>query len=148
MRIIILFTIIFLHGCNPEREEKLEQSLETTENVLDILLPPNIKRQDGWNLRYKGIINRHNQKSGLNFAFTQNLSQGQFYYNFNNIIEKGNIRLTGTNQHGYWFEWNDKYGQGNLQLREYTDGSLRGLIYINDGTMLGKRLGVFQGFKK
>ena len=84
----------------------------------------------------------------MNFAFTQNLLQGQFYYNFNNIIEQGNIRLTGTNQHGYWFEWNIKYGRGNLQLREYTDGSLRGLIYIDDGTMLGKKLGVFQGFKK
>ena len=148
MRLTILLIIVFLHGCNLERVEKLKQSLETTENFLIILLPSKIKWQDGWNLTYKGIINRHNQKSGLNFAFTQNLSEGQFYYNCNNIIEQGYIRLTGTNQHGYWFEWNDKYGQGNLQLREYTDGSLRGLIYINDGTMLGKRLGVFQGFKK
>ena len=52
--------------------------------------------------------------------------------------------FTGTNQHGYWLKWNDSYVQGNLQLREYTDGSLRGLIYINDGKMLGKKLGVFQ----
>ena len=63
-------------------------------------------------------------------------------------LEKGNITFTGTNQHGYWFNWNDKYGQGNLQLREYTDGSLRGVIYIDDGTMLGKQLGDFIGYKK
>ena len=56
--------------------------------------------------------------------------------------------FTGTNQHGYWFKWNDRYGQGNLQLREYTDGSLRGIIYIDDGTMLGKKLGEFHGFRK
>ena len=74
MKLIILFVIVFLHGCNPERVEKLGQSLETTENVLNILALPNIKWKVGWNLRYKGIIKRHNQKSGLNFAFTKNLS--------------------------------------------------------------------------
>ena len=84
----------------------------------------------------------------MSFAFTQNLSQGQFYYNFNNKIEQGNIVFTGTNQHGYWFKWNDRYGQGNLQLREYTDGSLRGIIYIDNGTMLGQKLGDFIGYRK
>ena len=58
--------------------------------------------------------------------------QGQFYYKFNNVIEQGNIVFTGTNQAGYWFRWNDRYGQGNLQLREYTDGSLRGIIYLDE----------------
>ena len=113
-----------------------------------LLNPPNINWVSGWNLRYQGTINRHNQKSGVNFAFTQNLSQGQFYYNFNNKIEQGNIVFTGTNQHGYWFKWNDRYGQGSLQLREYTDGSLKGIIYIDDGTMLGKKLGEFNGVRK
>ena len=42
MRLTILLIIVFLHCCNPERVEKQEQSLETTENVLNILLPPNI----------------------------------------------------------------------------------------------------------
>ena len=56
--------------------------------------------------------------------------------------------MTGTNQEGYWFRWNDKFAKGSLQLREYTDGSLRGIIYIDDGTMLGKRLGEFKGFKQ
>ena len=61
---------------------------------------------------------------------------------------QGNIVFTGTNQAGYWFRWNDRYGQGNLQLSEHTDGSLRGIIHIDDGTMLGKRLGEFVGFRK
>ena len=56
--------------------------------------------------------------------------------------------MTGTNQEGYWFRWNDKFAKGSLQLREYTDGSLRGIIYIDDGTMLGKKLGEFEGFKQ
>ena len=29
-----------------------------------------------------------------------------------------------------------------------TDGSLRGIIYIDDGTILGRKLGDFIGFKK
>ena len=134
------------------KKEKKKQEIEIAQaNKLlaqkRLLTPPNINWVSGWNLRYQGTINRHNQKSGVNFAFTQNLSQGQFYYNFNNKIEQGNIVFTGTNQHGYWFKWNDKYGQGNLQLREYTDGSLKGIIYIDDGTMLGKKLGEFIGYK-
>ena len=132
-------------------KKKQEQDIAQSRNIIAnnrLLTPPNINWQGGWNLRYQGTINRHNQKSGMNFAFTQNLSQGQFYYNFNNLIEQGNIVFTGTNQAGYWFRWNDRYGQGNLQLREYTDGSLRGVIYIDDGTMLGRRLGDFVGYRK
>ena len=135
-----------------KKEKKLqEKEIAQSRNIIAnnrLLTPPNINWQGGWNLRYQGTINRHNQKSGLNFAFTQNLSQGQFYYNFNNKIEQGNIVFTGTNQHGYWFKWNDRYGQGNLQLREYTDGSLRGVIYIDNGTMLGQKLGNFIGYRK
>ena len=82
------------------------------------------------------------------FAFTDDYSQGKFYYKLNSKIEKGHIILTGTNQAGYWFRWSDRYAEGNLQLREYTDGSLRGKIYIDDGSMLGKKFGEFKGFKK
>ena len=134
-----------------EEKKKQEKEIAQSRNIIAnnrLLTPPNINWQGGWNLRYQGTINRHNQKSGLNFAFTQNLSQGKFYYNFNNVIEQGNIVFTGTNQHGYWFKWNDRYGQGNLQLREYTDGSLRGVIYIDNGTMLGQKLGDFIGYRK
>ena len=134
-----------------EEKKKQEQEIAKSKKILAqkrLLTPPNIKWDNTVPLRYKGTINRHNQKSGLNFGFAQNLSRGLFYYNFNNKLEKGEITFTGTNQHGYWFKWNDKYGHGNLQLREYTDGSLRGVIYIDDGTMLGKKLGDFIGFKK
>ena len=134
-----------------EEKKKQEQEIAKSRKILAqkrLLTPPNIKWDNTVPLRYKGTINRHNQKSGLNFGFAQNLSRGLFYYNFNNKLEKGEITFTGTNQHGYWFKWNDKYGHGNLQLREYTDGSLRGIIYIDDGTMLGKKLGEFIGFKK
>ena len=135
------------------KEEQRKQEIEIAQaNKLlaqkRLLTPPNINWRGGWSLKYQGTINRHNQKSGLNFGFTQSLSQGIFYYNFNNKIEQGNIAFTGTNQHGYWFKWNDKYGQGSLQLREYTDGSLKGIIYIDDGTMLGKKLGEFNGVRK
>ena len=121
MRLIVLFIIIFLHGCNPQKMEKLgKKEIAQSRKIIAnnrLLTPPNINWKSDWNLRYQGTINRHNQKSGMNFAFTQNLSQGQFYYNFNNVIEQGNIVFTGTNQAGYWFRWNDRYGQGNLQLR-------------------------------
>ena len=33
------FFLFFLFGCNPERVEKLGQSLETTANVLDAFTP-------------------------------------------------------------------------------------------------------------
>ncbi|MDC0457041.1 M48 family metallopeptidase [Alphaproteobacteria bacterium] len=134
-----------------EEQRKQEKQIAQSKAIMKkqrLETPPNIKWDNTVPLRYKGTINRHNQKSGLNFGFTQNLSQGIFYYNFNNKLEQGNIVFTGTNQHGYWFKWNDKYGQGNLQLREYTDGSLKGIIYIDDGTMLGKKLGEFNGFRK
>ena len=133
-----------------EEQRKQEKQIAQSKAIMKkqrLETPPNIKWDNTVPLRYKGTINRHNQKSGLNFGFTQNLSQGIFYYNFKDKLEKGNITFTGTNQHGYWFNWNDKYGQGSLQLREYTDGSLKGIIYIDDGTMLGKKLGEFVGYK-
>ena len=134
-----------------EEKKKQEQEIAQAKRLLakkKLLAPPNVKWDNTVAFRYQGTINRHNQESGLNFAFTKNLSKGKFFYNFNNKIEQGDIVFTGTNQHGYWFKWNDKYGHGNLQLREYTDGSLRGDIYIDDGTMLGKKLGEFKGQRR
>ena len=151
--LVIVFLLLSPSVFADEKEEQIKQAIEIAQSKVIIKkqrleTAPNIKWDNTVPLRYKGTIIRHNQKSGLNFGFTQNLSQGIFYYNFNNKIEQGNIVFTGTNQHGYWFKWNDKYGQGNLQLREYTDGSLKGIIYIDDGTMLGKKLGEFQGSRK
>ena len=151
--LIIVFLLLSPSVFADEKEEQIKQAIEIAQSKIILKkqrleTAPNIKWDNTVPLRYKGTINRHNQKSGLNFGFTQNLSQGIFYYNFKDKLEKGNITFTGTNQHGYWFNWNDKYGQGSLQLREYTDGSLKGIIYIDDGTMLGKKLGEFQGSRK
>jgi hypothetical protein len=150
--LIIVFLLLSQYGFADEKEKQIKQVIEIAKSKAimkkqRLETPPNIKWDNTFSLIYKGIINRPNQKSGLNFGFTQNLSQGIFYYNFNNKLEKGNITFTSANQHGYWFKWNDKYGQDNLQLREYTDGSLRGLVYIDDGTILGKQLGDFIGYK-
>ena len=151
--LIIVFLLLSPSCFADEKKEQINQVIEIAQSKAimkkqRLETPPNIKWHNTFPLRYKGTINRHNQKSGLNFGFTQNLSEGIFYYNFKDKLEKGNITFTGTNQHGYWFNWNDKYGQGNLQLREYTDGSLKGVIYIDNGTMLGQKLGDFIGYKK
>jgi len=45
------------------------------------------------------------------------------------------------------FRWKDNYGQDNVSLKEYTDGSLREAIFIDDGTNLGKQMGEFNGYK-
>ena len=50
-------------------------------------------------------------------------------------------------QYGYWFSWRDKWGSGLVKLKEYTDGSLRGSIYMNDATYPGKLMGDFVGYK-
>ena len=86
-----------------------------------------INLEKKFDLKYQGIFYRYEQDVRLSFAFTHDYSQGKFYSKLNNEIEKGHIILTGTNQAGYWFRWNDRYAEGNLQLREYTDGSLRGI---------------------
>ena len=53
----------------------------------------------------------------MSFAFTDDYSQGQFHYKLNSEIEKGHIILTGSNQAGNWFRWNDRYAEGNFHLR-------------------------------
>ena len=43
--------------------------------------------------------------------------------------------------------WRDNWGEGRLLLKEYTDGSLRGQLFGNDGTNPGRLLGEFAGFR-
>ena len=106
--------------------------------------PPNVNWGQGWNV-YKGSIVRHGVKAGLNFAIAN--GQGQFYYNHNGEVHQGALRLTGQNEHGYWFNWQDAFGNGSLVLQEYTDGSLRGQLFMNDGTNPGKPLGSWEGYR-
>jgi len=82
--------------------------------------------------------------AGLNFAIAN--GQGQFYYNHNGQVHQGAMRMTGQNEHGYWFNWQDGFDNGSLVLKEYTDGSLRGQIFLNDGSNPRKLLGDWNGF--
>ena len=72
-----------------EEKKKQEQEIAQAKRLLakkKLLAPPNVKWDNTVAFRYQGTINRHNQESGLNFAFTKNLSKGKFFYNFNNKI--------------------------------------------------------------
>ena len=142
---LFLLIIFYLQGYDKNNLNNIVLPQNINKNVL--LTPPNINWKSKFSQRYYGTFNRFNNKLALSFAFTKNLLKGQFYYRFNNNIEKGNIISTGSNPFGYWFRWNDKYGQGSLQLRDYPDGSLKGIIYIDDDTMLGRKLGHFIGYR-
>ena len=147
MRLLLFILILsFLQNCSKDNAVVVSKLSGTKHYKLTT--PPIINWEKKFDLKYQGIFYRYEQDVGLSFAFTDDYLQGQFYYKLNSEIEKGHIILTGTNQAGYWFRWNDRYAEGNLQLREYTDGSLRGVIYIDNGTMLGRRLGDFVGYRK
>ena len=107
-------------------------------------MPPEVNWGQGWNI-YKGTVVRHGVKAGLNFAIAN--GQGQFFYNHNGQAQQGILEFAGQNQSGYWFSWRDNFGAGQLVLQEYTDGSLRGQMFINDGTNPGKLLGDWIGLR-
>ena len=129
-----------------EQKKQEQQKIEANRLLAEQkrLAVPNVQWLAGWNV-YKGTIQRHNERSGLNFGIAQ--QQGEFYYNFNNQIQKGTMRYHSRNQNGIWFTWQDKWATGMISLKEYTDGSLRGQIFMNDGTNPGKYLGEFIGFR-
>ena len=131
------------------KEEKKRQAQEIAQ--AQILLakkrletPPNVNWTAGWNV-YRGTIERHNQKAGLNFGIAN--GQGEFYYNFNDQVQKGILQFSSQDNNGYWFMWQDNWGEGRLLLKEYTDGSMRGQLFGNDGTNPGRPLGEFVGFR-
>ena len=107
-------------------------------------IPPEVNWGQGWNI-YKGTVVRHGVKAGLNFAIAN--GKGQFFYNHNGQAQQGILEFAGQNQSGYWFSWRDNFGAGQLVLQEYTDGSLRGQMFINDGTNPGKLLGDWIGLR-
>jgi len=135
------------------KEEQRKQEIEIAQaNRLlvqkRLTTPPNIKWDNTVAFRYEGKVNRHNQVSGNTFGFSKDLSRGKFYYNFNNKLESADLTYHSQNQTGYWFRWRDNWGQGFVNLKEYTDKSMRGNIYIDDGTNPGKLIGEFNGFRK
>ena len=107
-------------------------------------MPPKVNWGQGWNI-YMGTAVRHGVKAGLNFAIAN--GKGQFFYNHNGQAQQGILKFAGQNQSGYWFSWRDNFGAGQLVLQEYTDGSLRGQMFINDGTNPGKLLGDWIGLR-
>ena len=133
-----------------EEQRKQEKQIAQSKAIMKkqrLETPPKVNWQQGqWNV-WRGSIYRHNQKSGLNFGLTANAQQGQFFYNFNNKIEQGFLNFKSQNEFGYWYSWKDKWGSGLVKLKEYTDGSLRGSIYMYDGTDPGKLMGEFVGYK-
>jgi hypothetical protein len=60
-------------------------------------------------------------------------------------LESADLLFHSQNQSGYWFRWKDEWGSGFVVLKEYTDGSMRGNIYMDDGTNPGKLMGEFNG---
>ena len=135
------------------KKEKKRQEREIAEaNRLlaekRLLTPPNITWDNSVAFRYQGKVNRHNQVSGNTFGFSRDLSRGVFYYNFNNQVVEANMNFHSQNQNGYWFKWQDNWGQGFVVLQEYKDGSMRGNIYMDDGTNPGKLMGEFNGSRK
>ena len=135
-----------------KKEKKLqEKEISQSRNMIAknrLITPPKIRWDNTVAFRYEGKVNRHNQVSGNTFGFSRDLSRGKFYYNFNNQLVEANMYFHSKNQNGYWFRWNDNWGQGFVNLKEYTDGSMRGNIYIDDGTNPGKLMGEFNGFRK
>lgn len=130
-----------------DERKKQEAEIAEANRLLESqqrLTPPNVNWAAGWNV-YRGTIERHNERAGLNFGLAN--GQGQFFYNFNNAVHQGNLQFSSQNEHGYWFNWQDHWGNGRILLQEFTDGSLRGQIFMEDGTNPGKLLGEFSGFR-
>ena len=131
------------------KEEKKRQAQEIAQ--AQILLakkkletPPNVNWTAGWNV-FRGTIERHNQKAGLNFGIAN--GRGEFYYNFNDQVQKGILQFSSQDNNGYWFMWQDNWGEGRLLLKEYTDGSMRVQLSGNDGANPSRLLGEFAGFR-
>lgn len=125
--------------------EKSRQELQVM--MSKRIMPPEINWPANYKFRYKGSIKRHSQVSGNTFAFLSDFSKGIFLYPFNGKVIQGSLKFHGSNEHGYWFRWKDNWGQGYLVIKEYTDGSLRGSIYMDSGSnQLGRFLGEFIGY--
>lgn len=139
-------TIIKNEQAEDERKKQEREIAEANRLLAEkqLLTPPNINWMAGWNT-FKGTIERHNQKAGLNFGIAN--GQGEFYYNFDNKINQGLMQFSSQNEHGFWFNWQDNWGRGKIVLKEYTDGSMRGQIFMEDGTNPGKLLGEFIGYR-
>ena len=139
---------VILDTAVKDQKAKAEHAKQERERQIALqkigLTPPNVNWRKGFNV-YKGTVRRHKNKTGLNFGISN--GAGEFFYNFNGKVERGTLEYQSKNEYGYWFRWADKWGKGFLNLKEYTDGSLRGTIYMDDGTDPGRVLGDWVGHR-
>ena len=125
-----------------KKNTETKQELRRQQTQMD-MNPPNIQWPAGYAV-YRGQVVRHGNPTGMTFGLSNN--GGVFYYNFKGQTFEGQLRFTGKNQHGNWYRWADQYGQGKLVVQQYTDGSVRGQLYMDDGkTQSGKLLGDWYG---
>ena len=120
------------------KDELEQQRIEIAKSA------PRVNWRSGWQT-FRGTVQRHGKTTGISFGLASN--QGIFYYNFNGQVLEGRLVFNSQDKDGYWYRWRDAYGEGNLFLREHSDGSIRGKIYIDDGSQTGKELGNWIGFK-
>ena len=103
---------------------------------------PNIEWRPGW-MTFSGTVQRHENTAGLSFGLSGD--RGVFYYTHNDKILKGSMKLVDEDDEGYVYRWRDDYGRGNLYLYPYTDGSMRGEMYMDDGPDYEQKLGKWIG---
>ena len=105
---------LYLKNQQTKQEKKKQETEIAQANKLlaekRLLTPPKIDWDNTVAFKYEGRINRHNQLSGNSFAFSRNLQQGKFFYNFNDQLESADLVFHSQNQNGYWFRWQDKWG--------------------------------------
>ena len=126
------------------KNTETKQELRRQQAQID-MNPPNIQWPAGYAV-YRGQVARHGNPTGMTFGLSN--TGGVFYYNFDGQTFEGQLSFTGKNQHGNWYRWADQYGRGNLVVQQYTDGSVRGKLYMDDGkTQSGQLLGDWYGIR-
>ncbi len=55
------------------------------------------------------------------------------------------MTYSSSNEYGYWWNWKDAYCNGVAVFNNYIDGSIRGTIYLADGTNPGRLIGAWIG---
>ena len=119
----ILLFIFLLFGCNPERVEKLGQSLETTANVLDVLTPVFNKLDEViYDYEYKGEY-----KDGKRHGYGKYIWKDEKFKGTKYI---GNWQQNQMHGKGTMFFGNGDRYVGDFKFDKY-DGE--GIYFYNNG---------------
>ena len=82
MRLLLFILILsFLQNCSKDNAVVVSQISEI--KPYKLTTPPIINWEKKFDLKYQGIFYRYEQDVGLSFAFTDDYSQGKFYYKLN-----------------------------------------------------------------